>query len=145
MEIILGFGAGPVRFGMTEVETRALLGTPDKILTTECQNRDWIFNRAKLVLKFEPANDYRLGWLEIHHRKARWNGIAIFEAGQDQLLAELSSVLGEPWRHDDYGTLDTYFFADNGVEVQYELGALRCFNFGVAYDANDTPLWPIQH
>lgn len=145
MDIILGLGAGRVRFGMTEAEVQALLGSPDKIVTTECQDRDWLYNGEKMVLKFEPANEDRLGWLEIHHCEARWNGIAIFEVGQDQLLAELSSVLGEPYDYDDYGTLDSYFFEGNWVEVQYELGALRCFNFGVAYDANDAPLWPIQH
>jgi hypothetical protein len=142
MQIEIGQGVDDIVFGMTEDDVVKALGSPDKIVVSEFGCRDLIFNLSKLVLKIEPENDVRLGWMEVHNKRARWADINPWTIERDALLELLTTQLDEPYELDDYGTMESYSFNESWVELQYEFNELSSFNFGVRYGANDEPLWP---
>lgn len=142
MQINLNRGVDEIVFGMTEGEIIAALGHPDKIVITDYGNRDIIYNGLKLVLKIELENEKRLGWIEVRNRQAKWVGINPWRQKRETLLGLLSRDLEDSYELDDYGQMESYSFKKNWIELQYELGELTSFNFGVLYDVNNKPLWP---
>lgn len=142
MQIKLNQGVDEILFGMTEDNIIAALGNPDKIVITDYGNREIIYNSLKLVLKIEFENEKRLGWIEVRNRQAKWLGVDPWKQKRETLLELLSKNLGDSYELDDYGELESYSFKKNWIELQYELGELTSFNFGVRYDENNKPLWP---
>lgn len=142
MRIELFCGVDDLYFGMSEPEIVTALGKPNKIIVSEQGNRDLCYFNQKLVLKVEPENDARLGWIEVHNRQARWLNVDPWTLSRESLLGLLTKELHDTYHIDDYGIMESYSFNKNWIELQYELGDLVSFNFGVPYDSNDKPLWP---
>lgn len=140
MNIVVGRGVGNIVFGLTEYDVVMKLGAPDKVGIDANGSRDLIYHEWQLVLKIEP--DGRLGWIEVHDPQATWTGLKPWETERTILLDLLAEFLGESSETNDYGKLETWFFSDHQVELQYELGRLSAFNIGVTYDENDEPRWP---
>jgi hypothetical protein len=140
MLINLGRDVDGLLFGMSEPEIVGMLGEPDKIWFDANDGRNLEYHKLKLVLKIEPNE--RLGWIEVHNQGAIWNGINPWAISRDELLDSLSGALGEEVEFEDYGGMESYFFHANWVELQYEVGALSSFNFGVLYHDNEEQLWP---
>jgi hypothetical protein len=140
MLIQLELGVDGIAFGMSEAQLVKLLGEPSKVYLDDNESRDLAYYRLKLVLKIEPNG--RLGWIEVHNREAVWNGINPWTTDQATLLKLLSQHLGEPHELDDYGRMESYCFPESWVELQYEVGQLTIFNFGVRYGENDEPIYP---
>jgi hypothetical protein len=145
MQIDIGKGVGGIIFGLTEDEIHAAIGAPDKIYVTDLETRDLQYFSLKLVLKIEIDNDSRLGWIEVHNKSITFPWCNPWSTEKTELLKSLASKLGEEPEIDDYGHMESYMFAENWVELQFELGELSCINFGVLYGDDDQPLWPIQH
>jgi hypothetical protein len=38
--------------------------------------------------------------------------------------------------------IESYYFPEHQVELQYRLGRLDAFNLGVPYGGDDQPIWP---
>lgn len=64
---------------------------------------------------------------------------------QGRAVATFRAVLDEPFEMADYGEMESYYFPNHIVELQYRLGRLDAFNFGVPYDDGDQPKWPRSH
>lgn len=140
MLIQLDRGVDDITFGMSEPEIVKLLGEPSKVYFDVNESRNLAYHKLKLVLKVEP--DGRLGWIEVHNKEAVWDGINPWSTNQETLLKRLSECLSEPYELDDYGSMESYCFREGWVELQYEVGELATFNFGVRYGENDEPMWP---
>lgn len=140
MLITLDRGVDDIAFGMSEAEVITRLGQPNKVYLDDSDSRNLEYHQHKVVLKIEPNG--RLGWIEVHNREARWNGIHAWATDRETLLKHLAESLGEPYEFEDYGSMESYSFRESWVELQYEVGELTSFNFGVRYDENDEPMWP---
>ncbi len=143
MRITINFGVDNILFGMTEAEVICALGQPDKTVVTDYDDRELYYNQHKLVLKIEIENNARLGWIEVHNCHARWSDIDLCNIQRATLLELLSAELGDSYECEDYGHMESYSFNKHWIELQYEFDELTSFNFGVPYDDNDKPLWPI--
>lgn len=141
MLIQLERGVDNIVFGMSEAELVKLLGNPDKIYLDGNESRNLEYRKLKLVLKIEPNG--RLGWIEVHNRESVWNGINPWQKDREELLGRLTVHFGQSCEFDDYGSMESYSFDSFWVELQYELGELTSFNFGVRYDEDDEPMWPV--
>lgn len=142
MEIRTGIGTDLIRFGMTEPQILALLGKADKTYVTEEGCKRLIFNPLRIELSFEPENDHRLGWVEVHNPEASWCGRKLIGATKNDVLAFASELLQSQPEIDDYGSLLSVTFDDQWVELQFQFDYLTNINFGVLYDDKEAPLWP---
>lgn len=127
---------------MREQDLIARLGIPDKIIVTEFGNRDLCYYELHTVFKIEPANDNRLGWISVKNQNARLSSLNPWQLQRHELLAHVNKLLGESFEMEDYGEMESFIFPESQVELQYELGHLTAFNYGVPYDENDAPRWP---
>ncbi len=101
MKIQIGRGIDDIIFGMSESEIIGKLGAPNKRVITENENIDLYFYSHRLVLKIEGENDNRLGWIEIHNKRARWDSHSPWLLNQNNLLRLLVQTLGESFEKDD--------------------------------------------
>lgn len=145
MNIEISRGLDGFLFGMTEQELIAVIGPPDKIIVTDFGNRDLCYYNFQVVFKIEPTNDNRLGWLSVYDPATTLGHLHPWRMPKEELLATLSAACGKPFEIDDYGEMESYYFRDHMVELQYRLGRLDAFNFGVPYGDDDQPIWPILH
>jgi hypothetical protein len=142
MNIQIGRGVDEIIFGLPEAAILEMLGEPDKIDVSDSDNHRLMYYDLKLVLQIEPMNYDRLGWIRVHNKQATWNSINPWTMKREALLEMLSQFLGEKYEEDDLGHSEYFFFNQNWVELQYELGELTAFNIGVLYGDNDQPIWP---
>lgn len=142
MQIKIGRGLGDLVFGMTEQEIYQVLGHPDKIYVDELEDRDLQYYQQKLVMKIEYGNDDRLGWIEVHNKSVQFPWCNPWTLDRLELLKNLEEMIGEEYFLEDYGHMESYFFKENWLELQFILGELVCVNFGVFYGDNDLTLWP---
>ena len=133
MHIEFGRSLDNILFGMTESEIIAALGAPDKTILAESGNRDLFYYSQKLILKIEPSNGGRLGWISVRNRQARLADLDPWTMQRSALLEHLAQELAEPYAFEDYGELESVSFERSWVELQYELGELVAVNFGIRY------------
>jgi len=142
VHIELTRGIDGLLFGMSEHEVVAVLGSPDKVVVTESENRDLCYYKLRLILKIEPSNGGRLGWISVRNRSSRLSGLDPWSLERNALLQHLEGELRESIEFEDYGEMESFFFRQSWVELQYELGELAAINFGVPYHYDDEPRWP---
>ena len=142
MNITLGRGVDRLLFGFTEAQARELLGVEDKSYITGLGCLRLQFNTAMLELSFEPVNNNRLGWIEVHNPLATLFGHQLIKKTKQTVLATLISELGQPSEYEDYGDFDTAFNEDKWLELHFQFGHLQNINIGVCYGENEQPLWP---
>ena len=142
MEIIPKIGIDLIQFGVSESEAIEILGAPDKsfILEGECKRVQ--FNRLFLELSFEPENENRLGWLEVHNTSATLFKAKIIGLAQSLVLSLISDNIAEAPEVEDYGSFISYFYSENLLELQFQFGVLKCVNLGVPYNEEGFPIWP---
>jgi hypothetical protein len=142
MEVIPGVGTDLIQFGIAEAEAIALLGQPDKTYRTDEGCKRLQFNRLRLELSFEPENDYRLGWIEIHNPELSLGGRKIIGTSQENALVYVTEFLKEQPELEDYGSFVSVSYDKHWLELQFQFGRLDCVNVGVLYDEAETPRWP---
>ena len=142
MNIDITRGLDQILFGMSEKDLVTRLGAPDKIIVTDVGNRDLCYYELRTVFKVEPANDNRVGWISVQNQNATLSSLNPWQMKQPELLAHISKLLGESFEMEDYGEMESFSFPESQVELQYELGHLTAFNYGVPYDQDGEPRWP---
>lgn len=142
MKIVPGIGLDGFSFGITEVDLISKLGTPDKIYTTDEGCRRLQFYNLKLELSFEPENDNRLGWIEVHNPKLEFDGNELFGLSEKDVIPIVSKLLNEEPKFEDFGSFLSVFYDENWVELQFQFGVLDCVSFGVLYGETGVPEWP---
>jgi hypothetical protein len=141
MQIKLNCGVDEIFFGMTEQKIVSMIGVPDKVVIDTKGSRDLVYFLQKLILKIEPNG--RLGWIEVHNRNATWLGQSPWRLNKISLLEKLCDELKDSFEMEDYGRMEAYSYKKTWLELQFEFGELYSFNFGVGYDENDQPIWPM--
>jgi len=142
MEIRPGKGVGPFLFGLTELELVRSLGPPDKRYRTDSEALRLQYFGPRLEFSIEPDNGQRFGWVEVHSPDATLFGCRVVGEPIASVLSLVSESLGEEPEHEDHGSLETFFYPRNWVELQVELGRVESVNCGVVYGEADEPLWP---
>ena len=141
MEIIIGKGTSLVSFGLTESETESKLGEPNKSFLSDFDcKRTQYFNHL-LELSFEPENDNRLGWIEVHKPECELFGRKLIGIGQEEVLKFVGENCNEVPEIEDYGSMVSVTFHSIWLELQFEFGKCSNINLGVLYDENDNPVW----
>ena len=141
MEVLIGKGTSLVPFGITEKQAIKLLGEPQKFFYTDGDSKRLQYYEHLIELSFEPDNDNRLGWIEVHNPSALFGGEKIVGRPQKWVLDYVSSQCNEIAEIEDYGSMLSASFDKSWVEVQFEFGKCCCINLGVLYDENDAPIW----
>lgn len=142
MEISIGRGIGELQFGMYEEDATGAWGPPDKRYTDEYGDVFSQFHTRQTVLKFEKENEYRLGWIEVYNATVSIFGQLPWQQPPAHLIRTAASTLNEQPEIEDYGAFESVTFTRSWLEMQFELGRLRCINFGVLFDDDDQPIWP---
>ena len=142
MEIRPGIGVGQILFGLTEPELVRVLGSPDKRYRTDSEALRLQYFGLRLEFSIEPDNGDRYGWVEVHSPEATLFGHCVVGEPIAQVFSLISEALGEEPEHEDYGSLETFFYPRNWVELQVEFGRVVSVNCGVVYDDADEPQWP---
>ena len=142
MNVLPKIGTESIRFGATEAEAIALLGNPDKTYLTDEGCKRLQFNSLRLELSFEPENENRLGWIEIHDPDSSLGGRNLIGASQDEALAFVTEFLGGDPEIEDFGSFLSASYEGHWVELQCQFGILDCINLGVPFDESDQPIWP---
>jgi hypothetical protein len=143
MEIIPGIGLDTL---LRDDQVRSLqrIGFTNKSYLTDSDAREVQYFTLRLVLKFEPGNDGRLGWIEVHNRDSVVFGKSPWLLARAELIELFVGALGEPPELEDYSSFESVNFPSNWVELQFQFGELSCINLGVQYDDNDSPIWPVK-
>lgn len=142
MEVIVGIGTDKVRFGITEAEAVSVLGAPDKTYTTDEGCKRLQFNLLRIELSFEPENENRLGWIEVHDPKLLLSDRKLVGLAQQEVLSFVTELLDEQPEIEDYDSFLSVSYDEHWVELQFQFGCLICVNFGVLYDESENPKWP---
>ena len=142
MKIKIGIGVDNICFGLTENEALKLLGKPDKLYSTDCGCRRLQFNEKLIELSFEPENDYRVGWIEVHNPQAVLFKKMLIGLPEHDVALYLIDYLSEQSVVTDYGSFSSHEYKNEWLELQYEFGRLRSINLGVLYGGDDKPVWP---
>jgi len=142
MEVIPGIGTDKIRFGITESEAIDILGSPDKTYITDEGCKRLQFNLLRIELSFEPENENRLGWIEVHNPELLLGGRKLIDTQQQEVLNFVSKLFNESPEIEDYGSFLSVSYDEHWVELQFQFGCLDCVNVGVSYDESDNPKWP---
>ena len=143
MEIILAKGTDIIQFGLTQDQCEKALGIPDIVYQTDTECIRAQYNKLLLELSFEPENDNRLGWIEVHNPSAKMLGQKLIGKNQQTVQEFLTSQFGEEPEIENYGSFITVAYDSQWVELQFKFGSLANINLGVLYDTNDEPIWPV--
>jgi hypothetical protein len=141
MEVLIGKGTSLVSFGITESQAIAILGEYDKSYYTDSGCKRVQYYNHRIELSFEPENDNRLGWIEVHCPSAVFFGETVVGRSQSWAIEYVSGQCNEVGEIDDYGSMVSVSFNKTWVELQFEFGKCCSINLGVLYDENDEPIW----
>ncbi len=142
MNLIIGKGLDSLKFGITEEEVRSLLGAADKTYLTDSGCKRVQYNDTQIELSFEPENDNRLGWVEVHNPDVFLLGDQVIGKNEEIVVEFLNSELGTEPKVEDYGSFVSVNYEAEWLELQFEFGRLKNINLGVLYGDDDAPAWP---
>ena len=131
----------PLLFGLDENELKKTAGDPDKRYI-EDDLIHLVYFCDRVILWLEDHDGYKFGWAEVKNPGARIYGHNLMGKAHSQVVDIISSHMDEEPIWEDYGRLETAFFEDVWLELQFEFGVLDSINFGVLYDESDKPQWP---
>jgi len=148
-EIILGAGLGPLRFGMSQDEVRALVGEPEEIDESEdedeFEHQAWNYYEDDhlLSLYFDREDDFRLSCIETDNPTLRLFGEAIHGRPLDQVRALLQRHgAAEPELETMEGGEVRLSYEKSMIDLYFEEGQLQFVNFGVFINDELEVQWP---
>lgn len=141
MEILIGKGIDSIRFGQVESQIIEQLGEPNKTYELEDSKRLQYFD-LQIEVSLENERENRFGWVEVKNPNATLFGQKMIGERAEKVLSVVSATITESPEHEDYGSLVTYFYESQWLELQFELNQLRSINIGVLWIDNETPNWP---
>ena len=146
-EIILGTGMGPLRFGATMDEVRALMGEPEEIEESEeedeFEHQAWNYLEEGYSLYFDREDDYRLSCIETDHPGMRLFGELIHGQSPEQiqeLMRKHNLEASEVERMDTGETRVSY--EKEMIDLYFDEDELQFVNFGVFISEDLDVQWP---
>jgi hypothetical protein len=146
-EIILGTGMGPLKFGATQDEVRALMGEPEEIEESEdddeFEHQAWNYLEEGYSLYFDREDDYRLSCIETDHPGLRIFGQPIHGKSVDEiqeLMRQNGLETTEVERMDTGETRLSY--EKEMIDLYFDEDQLQFVNFGVFINDDLDVQWP---
>jgi hypothetical protein len=146
-EITLGVGMGPLKFGASQDEVRALMGEPEEIEESEeddeFEHQAWNYLEEGYSLYFDREDDYRLSCIETDHPGLRIFGEPI-HGKSVQEIQELMSRHGlsstEMEKLEEGAVRLSY--EKEMIDLYFDEDQLQFVNFGVFIDDELEVQWP---
>ena len=148
-QIVLGTGIGPLRFGMSQDEVRALVGEPEEIEASddddEFEHQEWVYHEDDYLvsLYFDREDDFRLSCVETDNPHMRLFGEPI--VGRN--LADIQALMqrnGHP--EPEVETMDggevRLSYEQSMIDLYFEDDELQFVNFGVFINDDLEVQWP---
>ena len=140
MNIILGQGIDQVVFGISRDVLEAKIGSPDKVDSDETGNPLLIFNQLQCTFWLNENNE--LHWIQCSNSSARlWGEIVIGQPFATQIEV-LETFAEESPSLDDYGSMESYGFEENELELQVEYGIVTSICFGHFWTDDELAIYP---
>lgn len=129
-----------MQFGISRALLESKLGSADKIDTDETGNPLLIYNDLRCTFWLNEENE--LHWIQCSNSSARlWGEIVIGQPFVTQIEC-LETFAGECPGLDDYGSMESYGFSANELELQVEYGIVTSICFGNFWNEDDTAIYP---
>ena len=152
-EIKLGLGLGPIKFGMTREEVKAILGEADNVdsYSLDHNGKDlseaWEYNEFAISISFDEEDDWKLSTLAIASKQYLFNDKTLIGLDQNTLLKELKSLEITDIQVEDCSNTE---FPDHVlVEVEslslnfwLDDGILEEIQWAPLFDENEYIIWP---
>ncbi|SNC76963.1 hypothetical protein SAMN06265337_3650 [Hymenobacter gelipurpurascens] len=146
-EITLGIGMGPLKFGASMDEVRALMGEPEEIEESEdddeFEHQAWNYLEEGYSLYFDREDDYRLSCIETDHPGIRLFGEAIHGKSPEQ-IQELMQRHG--FEQSEVEKMDTgevrLSYEKEMIDMYFDEDQLQFVNFGVFINEDLEVQWP---
>ncbi|TGE10575.1 hypothetical protein EU556_00335 [Hymenobacter fodinae] len=146
-EITLGVGMGPLKFGASMDEVRALMGEPEEIEESEdddeFEHQAWNYLEEGYSLYFDREDDYRLSCIETDHPGIRLYGEAIHGKTPEE-IQELMQRHGH--EQSEVEKMDTgemrLSYEKEMIDMYFDEDQLQFVNFGVFINDDLEVQWP---
>jgi len=152
MDIQIGVGIGPIRFGQEEVSVTNHLGLPESREYIEFE--DALGDGTKvlgyygdgLVFNFDSDDDFRLSTIAIREPGHTLYGEDLFGQGKLRVLTHLSQHIDETPEEETHSDEDTpdYLlveYVDQSLFLWFDADTLVEIEIGYRFE-NDEPVWP---
>lgn len=146
-EIILGQGMGPLKFGTTRDEVRALMGEPEEIEESEdddeFEHQAWNYLDEGYSLYFDREDDYRLSCIETDYPAMHLFGEAIHGKSVEEIQDLMRrNNLDDP----EVEKMDTgevrLSYEEQMIDLYFDEDELQFVNFGVFINDDMEVQWP---
>ncbi|WP_240935463.1 hypothetical protein [Hymenobacter sp. HDW8] len=146
-EITLGTGMGPLKFGASMDEVRALMGEPEEIEESEdddeFEHQAWNYLEEGYSLYFDREDDYRLSCIETDHPGLRLFGEPI-QGKSQAAIEELMSRHG--YTNPETERMETgevrLSYEKEMIDLYFDEDELQFVNFGVFISDDLEVQWP---
>jgi hypothetical protein len=146
-ELKIKEGLGPLKFGLTSEQVKAIAGAPEEIDSEEIDEVTytvWHYHNDGFSLFFDPLEDDRLFALEVSESEVELKGQPLFDLDESALKSYLKQL--------GFSTPETEKFEDGEYRLSYEDefidfhfdedGQLLAFHMSVPIDEDLEFIWP---
>lgn len=141
MTIYLKKGIDNIRFGMNQLEVKAIIGAPDRLIVKpEVQNElTSEYDSLKLRLTFYE-ND-KLGYIRSSNANLTIGGHKIIDQKIDEVRDKIN-LASNFWEKEEYDFFTTYFNESNWLTLNVEYGSVTGIELGVPFKNDEAYDWP---
>ncbi|GAA4019428.1 hypothetical protein GCM10022408_36850 [Hymenobacter fastidiosus] len=146
-EITLGIGMGPLKFGTSQDEVRALMGEPEEIEESEdddeFEHQAWNYLEEGYSLYFDREDDYRLSCIETDHPGLRIFGEAIHGRSVQEIqdLMSRHGLQSSEMEKMEEGAVRLSYEKEM-IDLYFDEDQLQFVNFGVFINDELEVQWP---
>ncbi|UOQ54143.1 hypothetical protein [Hymenobacter cellulosivorans] len=146
-EIVLGTGMGPLKFGATQDQVRALMGEPEEIEESEeddeFEHQAWNYLEEGYSLYFDREDDYRLSCIETDHPGLRIFGQPIHGKSVEEIQELMRQNGLESTEVERMDTGETRLsYEKEMIDLYFDEDQLQFVNFGVFISDDLEVQWP---
>ena len=142
MQIELGKGIDDIHFGASKADVIKRWGAATLEYVDESGDQCLAYFANKIALRFEKEQKFKLTWIECANPHTQLLELRAFEQKIDELTYKIEARTAEEPEIFEHGWLQTFFYAEDWLELQLQFGELCALNFGVRFDELDQPIWP---
>jgi len=145
--IVLGTGMGPLRFGASMDDVRALMGEPEEIEESddddEFEHQAWNYLDEGYSLYFDREDDYRLSCIETDHPDMRLYDELIHGKSQQEIQDLMRRHGHETSEIEKMDTGEVRLsYEKEMIDLYFDEDELQFVNFGVFIDDDLEVQWP---
>jgi len=138
MELKFGIGLDNISFGIKQNSLIDLIGEPDKIDTDNDELPLLQYNKLKCTFWMDDSD--RLHWIQCSNPSLMIQDIKIIGLDVLNVISKLSLLIESSYELEDYGSMESYSFSEQELEIQSQYGIVTAVCFG-HYWNDDEPLY----